>query len=114
MPSSAVASGLVDLVLPAEEIGTKLQQYVRSLHALDAIADDADERRSAERRDGALQEIHADLRKRIGHDFRSYKEKTFLRRVHRRMQVARSARSRITSSCCERTPMRRGCCFAIC
>ena len=45
MPSSAVASGLVDLVLPAEEIGTKLQQYVRSLHALDAIADDADERR---------------------------------------------------------------------
>jgi two-component system CheB/CheR fusion protein len=87
MPSSAVASGLVDIVLPAEEIGTKLQQYVRSQHAFDAIADDADERRSAERRNGALQEIHADLRKRIGHDFRSYKEKTFLRRVHRRMQV---------------------------
>lgn len=87
MPSSAVASGLVDLVLPAEEIGTKLQQYVRGLHALDAIADDADERSSAEHRDGALQEIHATLRKRIGHDFRSYKEKTFLRRVHRRMQV---------------------------
>jgi two-component system, chemotaxis family, CheB/CheR fusion protein len=84
MPSSAVASGLVDLVLTVEEIGTKLQQYVRSLHALDAIAD---EHSSAERHDGALQEIHADLRKRIGHDFRSYKEKTFLRRVHRRMQV---------------------------
>jgi two-component system, chemotaxis family, CheB/CheR fusion protein len=87
MPSSAVASGLVDIVLPAEEIGTKLQQYVRSLHALDAIAGDATERHGAEHRDGALQEIHAALRKRIGHDFRSYKEKTFLRRVHRRMQV---------------------------
>jgi two-component system CheB/CheR fusion protein len=87
MPSSAVASGLVDIVLPAEEIGTKLQQYVRSLHALDAIADDAHERRSSARHDSALQEIHADLRKRIGHDFRSYKEKTFLRRVHRRMHV---------------------------
>jgi two-component system CheB/CheR fusion protein len=90
MPSSAVASGLVDLVLPAEEIGTKLRQYIHSLHALDAIADDADERLSAERRDGALKEIHAALRKRIGHDFRSYKEKTFLRRVHRRMQVRQS------------------------
>ena len=87
MPSSAVASGLVDLVLPVEEIGTKLQQYVRSLDALDAIADDADERPAQSDRDGALQEIYAVLRNRIGHDFSGYKEKTFLRRVQRRMQV---------------------------
>lgn len=91
MPSSAVASGLVDLVLPVEAIGAKLQQYVHSLQALDSMVDDHDDRRSAERRDGALQEIHATLRMRVGHDFRSYKEKTFLRRVHRRMQVRQVA-----------------------
>lgn len=91
MPSSAVSSGLVDMVLPVEEIGSKLQQYVHSLHALDTIADHDDQRRSAERRDAALREIHATLRKRVGHDFRSYKEKTFLRRVHRRMQVRQVA-----------------------
>ena len=51
----------------------------------------SDDRRRAERRDGALREIHAILRKRVGHDFRSYKEKTFLRRVHRRMQVRQVA-----------------------
>lgn len=90
MPSSAVSSGLVDLVLPVEEIGAKLQQYVHSLHALDTMLGDEDRRR-AERRDGALREIHAILRKRVGHDFRSYKEKTFLRRVHRRMQVRQVA-----------------------
>ena len=79
MPLSAVASGLVDLVLSVEDIGTKLQQYVRTLDgdAGDQAAIDA----------GAVQDIYAVMRKRIGHDFHSYKERTFIRRVQRRMQV---------------------------
>jgi two-component system CheB/CheR fusion protein len=91
MPLSAVASGLVDLVLPAEQIGAKLQQYVRSLRALDTIAGDDKDRRSTQPDAGALQDIYAVMRKRVGHDFRSYKERTFIRRVQRRMQVGQVA-----------------------
>ncbi len=87
MPLSAVATGLVDLVLPAEHIGTKLQRYIHSLRTLRAMPGDANDRHSAQSQAGALQDIYAVMRKRVGHDFHSYKERTFVRRVQRRMQV---------------------------
>ncbi|HEV8331225.1 MAG TPA: chemotaxis protein CheB [Steroidobacteraceae bacterium] len=87
MPLSAVASGLVDLVLPAEQIGAKLQQYVRSLRTLETIVGDDKDRERAQSQAGAVQDLYAVMRKRVGHDFHSYKERTFIRRVQRRMQV---------------------------
>jgi two-component sensor histidine kinase len=42
MPSSAIATGLVDLVLPAEHIGAKLEQYERSLRSLSRMAEETD------------------------------------------------------------------------
>lgn len=91
MPLSAVATGLVDLVLPAEQIGAKLQQYVRSLRMLDTSAGDGKDPQSALSDAGAMQDIYAVMRKRVGHDFHSYKERTFIRRVQRRMQVRQVA-----------------------
>lgn len=87
MPASAIASGLVDMVLPVEQIGGKLLEYVRSFGTLHAMA--ADSAQLLQRADvtAAIREIFAILRKRVGHDFEHYKEKTLLRRVHRRMQV---------------------------
>jgi two-component system, chemotaxis family, CheB/CheR fusion protein len=87
MPTSAISSGLVDLVLPVDAIGAKLAEYARSFRSLSTMID---EKRRHEREEGvvqALREIYAILRKRIGHDFEGYKEKTFVRRVQRRMQV---------------------------
>jgi two-component system, chemotaxis family, CheB/CheR fusion protein len=84
MPASAISSGLVDLVVPVEQIGAKLAQYERSMQVLDAQA------QRLLRQDGsseAMREVHTVLRKRVGHDFSGYKEKTFMRRVQRRMQV---------------------------
>jgi two-component system CheB/CheR fusion protein len=90
MPQSAIASGMVDLALPVEEMGPHLADFARSFEALEAMAT------AAGRRAGgphpvrqAREEICAILLNQVGHDFSGYKEKTFLRRVQRRMQVHR-------------------------
>jgi two-component system, chemotaxis family, CheB/CheR fusion protein len=84
MPQTAIASGLVDLAVPAEEMGAKLVQFARGLH----LRDDQDQYKGGNVRVQAAQEaIYNILRKQTGHEFSGYKEKTLLRRVHRRMQV---------------------------
>jgi two-component system CheB/CheR fusion protein len=84
MPRSAAATGLVDLVLPIEEMPKALLEHAEQLrHKDDEQAADGF-RRSARR---ALPKICALLRSQTGHDFSQYKESTFLRRMQRRMQV---------------------------
>jgi two-component system CheB/CheR fusion protein len=81
MPSNAVAAGFVDLVLPVEEIPERIIAYVRNWAALEA-----------ERSDEVLSKIYTLLRTRTGHDFSEYKDRTFQRRVQRRMQVAQTTK----------------------
>jgi two-component system CheB/CheR fusion protein len=87
MPNSAIASGMIDLAVPVQEMGLRLADFARSLNLTDEMV------QAAERGDGertvkqAREEICSILRTQIGHDFSGYKEKTFLRRVQRRMQV---------------------------
>jgi len=66
MPSSAVAGGFVDLVLPVENIAQRIIAYVRNWGAFDA-----------ERPGDALTTIHMLLRTCTGHDFSEYKEAPF-------------------------------------
>ncbi|HEY1750209.1 MAG TPA: CheR family methyltransferase, partial [Caulobacteraceae bacterium] len=88
MPDSAIATGLIDFAVPADEMGAHLADFARSFDQ-DAFAS-AERTRGGKRAvQGARQEICAILRNQLGHDFAGYKEKTFLRRVQRRMQVAR-------------------------
>ena len=81
MPANAVAAGFVDLVLPVEEIPERIIAYIRNWAALDA-----------ERSDEALSKIYTLLRTRTGHDFSEYKDRTFHRRVQRRMQVVQTTK----------------------
>jgi two-component system CheB/CheR fusion protein len=84
MPRSAIASGMVDVVLPVEDMPARLVQHAQHLARL------ATEYRDHElRRDGRkhLATILALLRSRTGHDFSQYKESTFVRRIRRRMQI---------------------------
>ena len=82
MPQNAIATGAADfigtLARLADRIGEVAQskEAVRSLDA-DGAAND-------------LRRIVGFLRTRTGHDFSSYKRTTVLRRVTRRMQVARA------------------------
>jgi two-component system, chemotaxis family, CheB/CheR fusion protein len=87
MPASAIASGLVDLVLPVDQIGGKLDQYTRSFGSLTALVHESAEREREEVSAQAFKDIYETLRRRVGHDFQDYKGKTFMRRVQRRMQV---------------------------
>lgn len=81
MPQSAIATGVVDFVLPVEEMPNVLLSYVRHSHGwhLD------DQRTVAKVKPDDLQSILAVLLARTNHDFRCYKKGTLTRRIHRRM-----------------------------
>lgn len=88
MPLSAIATGLVDFAVPAEQMGTPLVTFARGIADADMAEVSADTSGSGERGDERRHEIYAILRNQVGHDFSGYKVKTFDRRVLRRMQVA--------------------------
>src|SRR5208283_2054617 len=86
-PESAIASGLVDFAIPAADMPGRLREIFQGVdqrhgHAMNepplkediAVTDERDA-------------IYAILRSQTGHDFSDYKIGTFLRRVHRRMQI---------------------------
>lgn len=82
MPRSAIEAGIVDLVLPVEEIGRRLAEYVR------APTLDTDEKKPPNKTLLEFQRTIAPiLLKQIGHDFSGYKNQTFMRRVERRRRV---------------------------
>jgi two-component system CheB/CheR fusion protein len=83
MPRSAIATGVADFVLPARDIGKRLVDLIRIKESLPA----PDIRNFDEE---LLRRILAHLRVRTGHDFSKYKRSTVLRRIARRMQVARA------------------------
>ena len=88
MPEAAISSGLVDFAVPAEEMGSKLVEFVRGSARLDEMLAGASPTAEDRTIDQVLPEIYGILRNQLGHDFSGYKKKTFLRRVQRRMQVA--------------------------
>ncbi len=84
MPDTAIATGYVDLALPAHGMGAKLAEFAR------ALAEGAEPVLSVEGGTAAHAEISAIIRRQIAHDFSGYKPKTFFRRVQRRMQVVQA------------------------
>ena len=86
MPDSAIASGLVDFAVPVEDMAAKLSANRQSIGLVDALAgngapvgDHPDAK--------SIEMLFAVLRTQMGHDFSGYKKRTFIRRVHRRMQI---------------------------
>ena len=83
MPRSAIATGMVDFVLPPNEMPAKLLAYVA--HAFGAYHVPVSSQ-AAQQPDG-LEKIFLLLRSQTGHDFSQYKRNTIVRRVERRMAV---------------------------
>jgi two-component system, chemotaxis family, CheB/CheR fusion protein len=82
MPTGAIATGSVDLIAAVEEIpGHLLRMKATRLANLERPVD------PAQRINESRLKICAILRGQLGHDFSNYRDKTFLRRVQRRMQV---------------------------
>jgi two-component system CheB/CheR fusion protein len=86
MPDTAVATGVVDLILPVEQMADRLLEFATSSRELDRLGDVPAGEAEEDAR-GARIEICRILLQQVGHDFSGYKEKTFLRRTRRRMQV---------------------------
>jgi two-component system, chemotaxis family, CheB/CheR fusion protein len=84
MPSSAVATGLVDHVVPVEAMPGKLIDYHKHLINVADKKDGDGHRRDLHEH---LEKITSLLHARSEHDFSGYKETTLMRRVQRRMQV---------------------------
>ena len=85
MPQSAIATGLVDLVLPVAEMPEKILRFARTRPR---IAVPEDEKALGDGQRQTLQKIFAQIRARTGRDFTRYKRSTILRRIQRRMQLA--------------------------
>ena len=81
MPAGAIATGAIDLVAPVQEI----PKHLLRLRGGGATAFAVPE--SPASTDAARLEICAILRGQLGHDFSGYRDRTFLRRVQRRMQM---------------------------
>ena len=93
MPRAAIATRMVDFVLPVAEMPAKLVDLWENARrielpappsALEVRVAAAEAEQFAEE---ALVSIKALLRERTGHDFARYKRATVLRRLERRMQV---------------------------
>ena len=80
---SAIATGLVDHILPVEEMAAKLMEYSAYLVSLNGKPNHIREQIG-----GHMSKIHALLRRRAGHDFSQYKESTIARRLERRMKAS--------------------------
>ena len=83
MPRSAIATGLVDYVLPPAEMPAQLIAYVA--HAFGKRPRPVSP--PTPRAEDALKKICVLLRSQTGHDFSLYKRNTLNRRVERRMAV---------------------------
>jgi two-component system, chemotaxis family, CheB/CheR fusion protein len=84
MPRHAIATDLVDYVLPVAEMPARIIAYAQSAKAVRLPLEAPHTSRSDEQ---ALRDLFSQLRVRTGHDFSNYKRATVLRRLARRMSL---------------------------
>ncbi len=84
MPASAIATGVVDLILPVAEMPERIVAYLRTRPHLPRLADG--ESLGAEGQQ-ALHGVLARVRARTGRELTRYKQSTLVRRLRRRMQL---------------------------
>ena len=83
MPRNAIATGMVDYVLPAEKMAARLVSYLRHGESPRVSMAGGSTKKAPE----SLQKIFQLLRSRTSHDFSCYKTNTLCRRIERRMSV---------------------------
>lgn len=83
MPQSAIATGLIDLVLPINEMVAAILDYTRLASQVQLPVDESSVDEDLKE---LLNKIFALIRTRTERDFSRYKQSTILRRLGRRMQ----------------------------
>lgn len=88
MPRSAIGTGLADVVAPAQELGEKIDSYLKHIPTLTPRAD----HKPGEADLSDLEKVILTLRSKTGHDFSLYKKSTIYRRIERRMGLHQLSR----------------------
>jgi two-component system, chemotaxis family, CheB/CheR fusion protein len=86
MPRSAIATNLVDLVLPVEEMPARILDFKQRAENIKFPESEA-EKPAPELGAEALQEVLSIVKTHTKHDFSTYKQPTMLRRIARRLLV---------------------------
>ncbi|WP_263572365.1 CheR family methyltransferase [Roseateles oligotrophus] len=87
MPSSAMATGLVDLATPPADMPAHLLDYVARLPSLEPTQVELGAQAGSAHSPALMTSLFVLLRARSGYDFSQYKPNTVLRRIERRMAV---------------------------
>jgi two-component system CheB/CheR fusion protein len=82
MPQSAIEAGLADFVAAAEELPSRLVDYLRHMPRIGRVEAPLEEKTIS-----ALDKVIILLRSNTGHDFTLYRRNTLYRRVERRMGI---------------------------
>jgi two-component system CheB/CheR fusion protein len=85
MPRNAIATGMVDFILPVAEIPAKIISYRERVGSTQLLKHSDAGLKTNEQ---SLLEIFTHLRRRTGHDFSNYKRATILRRIERRLNLS--------------------------
>lgn len=83
MPKSAIATALVDYILPPEQMPKELLKYTRHPY----IKDGETKEELGKMGEDVLSKILEIIRNRLGVDFANYKPNTLIRRLERRMSI---------------------------
>jgi two-component system, chemotaxis family, CheB/CheR fusion protein len=83
MPRAAIATGIVDFILPVDALASKLIELIKD-------KENSSGAEPSNLGEHVLRQILAHVRVRTGHDFAKYKRATVERRIARRMQITRS------------------------
>jgi two-component system CheB/CheR fusion protein len=83
MPRSAIATNLVDFVLPPEKMGEELVKYVEGKYFKTLKQPEKPLKKPV----NDLRKILILLRNKTGHDFSQYKQNTIIRRIEKRMAI---------------------------
>jgi two-component system CheB/CheR fusion protein len=92
MPQSAIATGMIDWVLPVAAMPARMLAYIAHERRIKMPPEDGPQPAqpavtSTNENEKALREVLAFLRARTGRDFSYYKRATIIRRITRRMQI---------------------------
>jgi two-component system CheB/CheR fusion protein len=88
MPKSAINTGLVDIIAPAEQLPARICEYFgHARRPLTGVAE-----KETEVQKSGFDKICVLLRMRTGHDFSLYKKSTMYRRIERRMGIHQISR----------------------
>ncbi len=82
MPQSAINTGLVDAVAPAEELIFRAIEYLKRKPLIEET-----EQRFGDKDSNYFEKIAILLRSKTGHDFSLYKKSTVYRRIERRLEI---------------------------